>query len=50
MAKKTVFVQALQAISKKRLRPLARREAMKKRNIYVICEHFEEPHNAARGC
>ena len=35
---------------KKRSRPLARREAMKKRSIYVICEHFEEPHNAARGC
>ena len=35
---------------KKRSRPLARREAMKKRNIYVICEHFEAPHNAARGC
>ncbi len=46
LAKKTVFVQAL---SKKRSRPLTRREAMKKRNIHVICEHFEAPQNVARG-
>ncbi len=34
---------------KKKITSVARREAMKKRNIYVICEHFEEPHNIARG-
>jgi len=33
---------------------MTRRDAMKKRSIYGICEHFEECHNPAdggiRGC
>ena len=28
---------------------MARREPMKKRRIYGICEHFEEAHNTVSG-
>ena len=40
---------SLEPISKKRLGFLARREAVKKRSIHGVCEHFEPVHNAARG-
>jgi len=48
--KKGPFVEGqLEPISKTRLGFRARREAVKKRSIHVVCEYFEPFRNAAMG-